>query len=267
MHHRTPSITILGSGTFFTTSTVSASSFVVDTAQARILVDAGPGTLVKLAKAGIQWSTLDHIFITHFHADHTADLFSLFMDYRLTDLFEPGKLKKFPIIHGPPGMDDFMLRMSKLLEMETYEGWGKIEVREYVEDNNALDLGDLVITAYPVSHEIFGVQARAYALRIKIGDTLVAISGDTVDCPGVRDACRNTDLFLCDASFPKGMVNKAHMNTHDIGNIATECSTKEVLLYHLYPQYTDVDLVSEVREKYDGPVRKVRDLEVIQLKQ
>lgn len=61
------------------------------------------------------------------------------------------------------------------------------------------------------------------------------------------------------------MDTVAHMNTTDIGIIAKESNVKEVVSYHLYPQFPDNDLVAEIKEEYDGPVRLAENLEVIEL--
>ncbi len=44
--------------------------------QARVLIDAGSGTFVRFGEAGAQFASLDHIALSHFHTDHSADLVS-----------------------------------------------------------------------------------------------------------------------------------------------------------------------------------------------
>jgi predicted metal-dependent RNase len=61
-------LTILGSGTSFMNKNATASAFLLDTGEKRILIDCGPGTLVKLAKADIKLEDIDYVFITLFQA-------------------------------------------------------------------------------------------------------------------------------------------------------------------------------------------------------
>ncbi|MBD3280926.1 MBL fold metallo-hydrolase, partial [Candidatus Dojkabacteria bacterium] len=58
-------LTTLGSGTFFVNKDVSASAFLLQVDGKNILIDCGPGTLVKLSEAGFKLEDLDYVFITH----------------------------------------------------------------------------------------------------------------------------------------------------------------------------------------------------------
>ena len=132
-------LTVLGTGTFFFDKETVASSFLIQIKGKNILVDCGPGTITRLAQAGLNVKDLDYVFITHFHSDHTSDLWPLFMDIRLTDLFHDidnnsPAVEKFPVFFGPSGFDKFLFDMSNLVEMPAYKGWDKIEVRRMIED-------------------------------------------------------------------------------------------------------------------------------------
>jgi ribonuclease BN (tRNA processing enzyme) len=73
-------ITILGSGTIIPTPKKknkpqrSYSSIHIKFKSEDLLLDAGPGTLVKLQSLGINTQlNPDRLFITHYHIDHTGD--------------------------------------------------------------------------------------------------------------------------------------------------------------------------------------------------
>ncbi len=42
-----------------------------------VLMDAGPGTLARLAAAGVSYRDLEYVLVSHLHADHTLDLVTL----------------------------------------------------------------------------------------------------------------------------------------------------------------------------------------------
>jgi ribonuclease BN (tRNA processing enzyme) len=254
-------LTVLGSGTFFVNKTVTASAFLLDTGDKKILIDCGPGTLVKLAQAGIKIEELDYVFITHFHPDHTSDLFPLFMNFRLSDSFTPGSITKFPVFFGPEGIDKFFIDYSKITELLSYEGWGKIKVEEY---KPLIELEDIVVRPYKVSHIVFDIQTKSYALRFEADGKTIVFSGDTAMCEGIKDACKNADLFICDTSFPKNKNTTSHMNTTEIGEISQQGKVKKLILDHFYPQFSQYDLVAEIKENYKGEVVKAKDLDVIE---
>jgi len=255
-------LTILGSGTFFVNATVSASAFVLEINGKNILIDCGPGTLVKLAMAGYKLEDIDYVFISHFHPDHSSDLFPLFMNVFLADKFTPGGVIKFPKFFGPVGLDKFLSDYSKLTELPAYDGWNKIQVNDYSPE---MILEDFKVKTFKVTHAAFGFQARAYALRFEYDNKVIVFSGDTAMCEGIQQACENADVFVCDMSFPKTMNTNVHLNTSEVGEIAEKGKVKKLIVDHFYPQFDTDTLISEVKETYSGNIVKAKDLEVIEL--
>jgi ribonuclease BN (tRNA processing enzyme) len=253
-------ITTLGSGTFFVDKNVSASAFLVEVDSKKILIDCGPGTLIKLSEAGYEPSDIDYVFITHLHPDHVSDLFPLFMNYMLDDAFGDEPIDKYPVFYGPDILEKYMRDYSHLTQLHAYDHSEKLEIRKY---DLEFELGDLKVKTYDVVHKPFGVDTEGYALRFEYGDKVLAFSGDSADCPGVRDVCKDADLFICDCSFPKSRErDDIHMNTAEIGEISEAGGVKEVMLDHFYPHFSDTDLVGEVKEVYKGKVSRAEDLEV-----
>ncbi|MEM1219944.1 MAG: MBL fold metallo-hydrolase, partial [Bacteroidota bacterium] len=50
---------------------------IVQVQDQTFLIDCGEGTQVRLARFGIRWAKIDHIFISHLHGDHYFGLFGL----------------------------------------------------------------------------------------------------------------------------------------------------------------------------------------------
>ena len=65
---------ILGSGTCVPNIRRGSSGYALELSKSTILLDCGNGTTWKLGMVGVDYLKVDHIFITHFHPDHTADL-------------------------------------------------------------------------------------------------------------------------------------------------------------------------------------------------
>lgn len=254
-------LTVLGSGTFFVSPDQTASSFLLEVDNKKILIDCGPGTLYRLSQLNIKPEELDSVFLTHFHPDHSSDLFPLFMSVRLSDLFSPGSVPKFPRFYGPVGLEQFMLDYSKLTELQAVTNWGKVQFIDY-QDSHQLE--SVVVKPFKVVHEAFGLPARAYSLRFEVEGKTITFSGDCADCPGIRSACQNADIFICDASFPAGKKGNVHMDTLEIGDICQSSQVKQVYLTHFYPQFKDVDLMSEVKQNFSGTVKNCSDqMEVV----
>ncbi len=253
-------LTILGTGTFFVNKNRSASAYLLEIKGKKILIDCGPGTLMRLSQLGIKLEDIDYVFITHFHADHTSDLFPFFMNFRLNDFFIKNKNTKYPKIIGPVGIKKFIINLSKDFQLPALQKWNKVE---FINIKPSQKIENIKVEAYKVKHIAFGLRANAYAYRFSIDNKIISFSGDSVRCPGVERACRNSDVFVCDASYPKGMGNLAHMDTQDIAEIASKQDVKKIILSHFYPQYDSVNLIKEIREKFSGEIVKGKDSMII----
>lgn len=250
-------ITILGTGTFYVSKDRSGPAYLLEADNKKILIDCGPGTLMRLSEIGIKPEDIDYIFISHFHADHTTDLFALQMNFRLKEFSFNGKDYKTPIIFGPPGIEEFIKKLSYVYELPAFDNYSKIEYKAYQE---SIQLGKIIVKTFKVKHTAFGSIANAYALRFEFDGKVFAFSGDSVKCEGLKNVSKQADLFICDASYSKGNSNFAHLDTYEIGEIAQSSEVKKVVLTHFYPDTKDIDLVAEVKEKYSRQVLQGEDL-------
>src|ERR1700756_4703279 len=65
---------ILGSGTCVPYGRRGSSGYALRLSKSIVLLDCGNGITWKLGKVGVNYLEVDHIFLSHFHPDHTADL-------------------------------------------------------------------------------------------------------------------------------------------------------------------------------------------------
>lgn len=249
-------LTLLGTGSFFIEKNKSASSFLLEVVGKKILIDCGPGTLMRLAEHGVKPEELDYILITHFHADHTSDLYPLFMRCRLDDFFTPDKYPKYPEILGPKGIYEFMNNCANNYRLVTFTSWEGIKVKDISTPTN---FDQFKITPVKVEHRAFGMDAGGQAYRIESEGKIIVFSGDSNRNPQIVEAARNANVFVCDTSEKVGNSNPAHMDTKDVGEVCTKAGVKKVILTHLYPETEKVDVVKEVKDYFNGEVVKGED--------
>ena len=65
-------LTLLGTGGPLPDPTRHGSAAVLQIGDARLLVDAGRGVVLQLARAGIPVDTVGPVLVTHHHYDHIA---------------------------------------------------------------------------------------------------------------------------------------------------------------------------------------------------
>lgn len=103
MSTRTP-LTFLGTGNFSAPGRYWNSFLIGD----RILVEASPSVLPNLRLARIDPRTIDVIFLSHFHADHTFGWPFLLLSYLTSDR----RSSELSVV-GPPGVQPFLENMLR----------------------------------------------------------------------------------------------------------------------------------------------------------
>ncbi|MGW0520307.1 MBL fold metallo-hydrolase [Crossiella sp. NPDC003009] len=180
-------LTVLGNATPYPTAENPCSGYLVTSGDTRIWLDAGTGTLGPLQRHA-RLDELTAIWISHAHADHSADLLTAFYALRYADLDRPAPLP----LHGPPGLAD---RLAAFLtngpaRSPVEEAFACHELR----DGQQLRLGELTLTTRAVEHGI-----PAFAVRVDSGTRSLVFSGDTAACPALTELARDCDLLLCEA--------------------------------------------------------------------
>ncbi|MBI5064024.1 MAG: MBL fold metallo-hydrolase, partial [Desulfatitalea sp.] len=115
---------------------------------------------------------------------------------------------------------------------------------------------DFKLTARPVAH-----RPESLAYRIEAADgTVMAYSGDTEPCPGLVEAARRADLFICESAMPDEHKVPGHMTPSLAGQVAAQAQVRRLVLTHLYPACDGVDIVKQAQGTYKGPVLAAEDL-------
>jgi ribonuclease BN (tRNA processing enzyme) len=86
-------------------------------------------------------------------------------------------------------------------------------------------------------------------------------SGDTDYCEGIINISQNADKVLLECACPEGHKFEGHLTPSLAGRIARQAGCKSLVLTHLYPACDRHDLMSPLRQEYDGPCEIARDLQ------
>ena len=245
---------VLGTGTSIPLSYRASPSLLLIIEDSRILFDMGPGTMRQLSRIGIGHDTIEHIFISHFHPDHTADLIHLLFATRYPPILE--KREKF-LITGPCGLRDFLNRLRK-----AYGRW--LDIPSETMEIEELDIQkpekriyrNMKITSQPLTHT---PNSLAYRVSGPSGESLV-YSGDTGFCDEIVDLARGSDLLILECSFPDEEEQEGHLTPSLAGRIASMAQAKRLLLTHFYPDVLKTDIAGACRRTYNGELILGRDL-------
>ena len=252
-------VTVLGSGTCVPSLTRSACAVLMTVGPSHLLFDIGPGSMRRLLEAGVQVQDLSHVFISHFHPDHTGELAPLIFANKYPDA---GRRRKPLTLIGGPGMVDFMTRLEGV-----YGDWirladGMLQVVEAAPANGFRHTADgWRVETTPVRHN---PESVAYRVSLERGPAVV-YSGDTDYSENLVALAREADLLICEAARPDEDPVQGHLTPSLAGRMAAEAEARRLMLTHFYPDCENVDLVAQCRRTYPGPVLLARDLMTLEV--
>lgn len=265
---------VLGSGGPELNDKRASSGYLVwQDGRARVLVDIGPGSMLRYEESGAQIEDLEVILLTHLHVDHSADLPALikasFFSDRNIDL----------PVYGPTGnslMPDTTTYVKSLFDMpdgayrylagylhgdETYRLLAHSIAVEGVEIKQVIERENLKITAVAVHHG----PIPALAWRVEIAGRAIAFSGDmNGDNQTLPKLAMNANMLVAHHAIPQGATGVArelHMPPSVIGEIAGEAKITQLILSHRMKRTLgkEAESAREIRKRYSGLMNFAED--------
>lgn len=233
----------LGTSTPYPRPDNACSGYLLQHETTNIWVDAGTGTLAELQRY-VSLDALDAIWISHAHADHTADLLTAYYALRFGEIELVAPVPLF----CPPGMRE---RMAGFLGPQSVKALPKTfefhEHRDWAEHT----VGDFDLSWGPVDHGM-----PAFALRATAGGQTVAYSGDTAYCESLVEIAQGADLLLCEAGYSArpSLGENVHCTPEDAGRTAREAGVSRLALTHITSSLDPAEAVARALAVYEGDV-------------
>ena len=243
------------------------------------LVDAGNGVAQQLARAGIGINRVRHIFISHHHSDHDADVGTVALLAWATN-------PQLPVtVWGPAPIRAQMAayREYARFDIDTRtadEGRPDFDamtrVVEFNEEGLLLDDGKVKVRCVRNLHPPI---RESYALRFDTPDRSVAFSGDTTYSPSVVALAKGADVLVHEvmylpaldaliASEPNAKTLREHLlashsTPEQVGRVATEAGVGTLVLSHFVPggpMVADETGLAAVRPHFSSRIVIAHDL-------
>ena len=281
-------VTVLGSGNPWVTRAQSSGSVLVEIGNAErdlFILDLGSGSLANYASLKLPVNKLDKVFLTHLHADHTADLITLSGSYS-----KVGRADRSVAVWGPSGTEPrlgtrhFVESIQEALAWDSEGSRGPINPAslemtvtefDFRKTQVVYEANGVTVTSFPVIHALSG----AVGYRIDFAGLTVAHSGDTcAGWPLVRACEGGVDLLIHECFPPAAALaaatglsieratialNAAHTSPRAAGKVFGLVRPRMAGLIHTFLSPQVIPLIfAELREVYEGPVVQTQDLTV-----
>jgi len=234
---------------------------LIDLDGVRIQVDAGRGTVMRLAGSMTPLESIDAVLLTHHHSDHLTGLADLVLTrwlagaHRTTIVAPEGPTARFAGGLLDQWEDDITVR----IEHVGHGGRPTVDVIGFPPPDAPSEIwrsGAVTVTAVAVHHEPV---LPAVAYRIDGPSGSVVVSGDTTVCAEVEELARDADVLVHEVrlrSFAEAVVGTHyeavaayHADAVDLGAAAQRAGVARLVLTHFIPPPVDgyEPFIEEVR--------------------
>ena len=284
-------VTVLGSGNPWVTRGQASGSILVEVGNPErdlLIFDLGSGSLANYASLKLPVNLLDKVFLTHLHADHTADLITLSGSYleggaggragqgvgSQRNRTAPGHAALRRGHRGGAGLG----HGSRRRRHQPGQHEDRVTEFDFMQTQVVYEDNGVKITSFPVIHALSG----AVGYRVDFAGLTFVHSGDTrAGWPLVR-ACEGGVDLLIHECFPPAValaaasglsieratmaLNAAHTSPSAAGKVFGLVKPRMAGLWHtlLSPQVIPL-VFAELSAVYDGPVVQTQDLTVFNI--
>ncbi len=263
-----------------------------------LVFDTGPGSTRQLALTGLSISSVNALFLTHFHSDHISDLGEFMLQHWTgTGVEEPLQ------IYGPPGVEEVVdgfltaYQLDRGYRIDHHgpdtmppSGFGGVAHTfdlgtDLMSSEVVYEAGDVQVIAFNVDHPPV---VPAVGFRVNYKDRSVIITGDTIYSDSLIHHAMGADLMVSDslnhkmsqmiAEAGESMDNnlssvaediqESHIKPEEAAVVAREAGVPVLMITHVLPPVPDFlkrPFLREAKAIYDGHLQMANDGTLISL--
>ncbi|WP_225836345.1 MBL fold metallo-hydrolase [Streptomyces sp. NK08204] len=219
-------LTVLGTASPHPGPDRPCSGYLLSGGGAEVWVDAGPGSFAALQRH-TDPARLTAIWISHLHADHTADLLCAAYAFAYGAMTPAAPVP----LYAP---QDCARRLAGFFGRADVDFLKNVFDFRPLYDGHDVRHWNLRLTTRAVAHG-----TEAYGLRAECQGSVLAYSGDSGPCPALTELAIGADLFLCEADIDAHHGGEqVHLTPEDAGRVAHEARVRELLVTHVGPALT-----------------------------
>jgi ribonuclease Z len=251
MAYQTATLTMLGTAAIADLSHDNV-YMLLSSGDSKILIDCGGSPTSRIMQAGLNFTDLNGLIVTHHHPDHIYGVPVLLMNLWLL-----GRRGAFPI-YGPRKALLIIRSMMDLYEWATWPDFFQVDFHEIPLAAATPVVSDTVvsITASPVAHVVPTIGLR---MTNRLTGQVVVYTSDTMRAPSVVNLALDADVLIHEATGDY----RGHSTGADAAKDALEANAKRLVLIH-YPSVrgSPESVLEEAQTIFRGPVELAEDFNV-----
>lgn len=275
-------LTLLGTGTPILEVDRQGPAVLLQIGEENLLFDTGRGVNTQLLHVELTPANIDAIFITHHHWDHIGDLGDVLIAAWHGNRTAPIH------VYGPQGTEAIVatllnnvfhreIRFTQVLERQL--GNPLADIREMIEVHDlepgvVRERNDYVVLTEVVNHGSDLLPQEEWpclGYRIEAKDKVIAISGDTISCDGLKKLAQEADVLVQCCYLAEGeittpdfqfLASKVIASSGQLGQLASRASVKKLVLTHFRKKSDAMmqSILSDIRSEFSGDVVLGEDL-------
>jgi ribonuclease Z len=250
-----PRLIILGSGDALTSPSHDNTALAIATRHRLLLIDCSGSPVLKLRRSGFDAGDLDHVLLTHGHADHIYGLPALLQYLDLV-----GRDRPLPIYGNEEALSRARAITSALDVGTGFASWRSLDMgrgsEPFLEDD------DYTLRAFPSCHSL---PTTGYSMTLEPGAVSLVYSADTEPCLAVAEAARGADTLVHEATVLE--PERGHSTPAQAAEVAAAAGAGLLVLVHL-PEVlirNPGPALAEAAAFFPGEIRLAADGDIIPL--
>lgn len=269
-------VTLIGTGSPIPFPNRAGTSILLRVGPEAILIDCGPSSVMRLVEYNKDISSIQNLFLTHHHFDHTSDFYNF-----VISSWSLGRNEL--TIHGPEKTDLLLESMYSVYEEDLsyrneldYPTSGIEDIAVHrVSEGFQRETERWSVSALPVEHSI---ETYAYKFREHESGATFVFSGDTRYIDFLGDFAQGADLLVqdtcvgpfdgtnsadnqiwnrfatADHESVRSFLRKTHCDAREAGKIASQAEVDTLVLSHLLPYRDGTKMIESASEEFMGDI-------------
>jgi len=277
-HGQALKVTLLGTGNPRPSVDRFGPSILVEAGKEALLFDCGRGATIRLSQAGVPFSSVSALFLTHLHSDHVVGLPDLWLTGWIMGRHVPLR------VWGPAGTADMLRHLEQAYAFDVHvrrdvderlPAEGAVLTGKDIDEGVVYEKNGVKVTAFAVDH---GLVKPALGFRIDYQGHSVVLSGDTRPSENLVKFAQGTDVLVHEVLDPEAFgevgnsltpeqqarVREHHTTPEEAGKVFTKVQPKLAVYSHIVPPNVP-DVVPHTRKTYSGPLEVGEDLMTIEI--